>query len=309
MVQTGNEPAEVGTYRYLRLGIPLLVVLLAAALVHRIFIADEDCWLGSISAYYYTAVRAVFVASLCAIGACLIINRGNTDREDIALNLAGFAAFFVAFIPTPLKGPDPLATETEPGCGRSNVPTEQQLADAIDNNLAALLIAAVVCLAVAWLFWVRSTQRTEAYTRALLMTSALVLVLVVLFNTDPGLLRKYGHLVAAVGLFLAIGLVVAMSAFTLPRLDPQGVAPSESYRKIYQGIFWLMIVALVAIGGPALFDKFEHAVFWLEASEIGLFAVFWLVQTLELRGVVRRGEPVAASAAQGTAGGTAQEMA
>lgn len=292
MPESMKDSAEVGTYRYLRLGVPLLVVLLGAALVHRIFLAEQDCWLGSISAYYYTAVRAVFVASLCAIGACLIINRGNTDREDIALNLAGFLAFFVAFIPTPLKGPDALAAGTEAGCGRSNVPSEEQLAAGIDNNLAALLIAAVACLALAWWFWSRSASRTAAFTRALVLASVLMLALVVLFNADPGLMRKYGHLVAAVGLFLAIGVVVAMNAFSLPRLNPQGVEPSGGFRTMYRLILVCMLVALVVIGVPALMDKFEHAVFWLEASEIALFAAFWLVQTVELPNVVRRGEPV-----------------
>lgn len=288
-----SEPAVIGTYRYLRLGIPLLVVLLGAALVHRIFLSEPDCWLGSISAYYYTAVRAVFVASLCAIGACLIINRGNTDREDIALNLAGFLAFFVAFIPTPLKGPDPIATETEAGCGRSNVPSEAQLAAAINNNVAALLIAAVVCLAVAWWFWLRSSSRTRAFTGAMVAASLLVLALVLLFNVDAGLLRKYGHLGAAIGLFLAIGVVVAMNAFTLPRLNPEGVAPDPRFRNAYRLILCAMLGVLIGVGIPALLDQFEHAVFWLEAGEITLFAAFWLIQTLELPNVVRRGEPVA----------------
>lgn len=285
-----QDSATVGTYRYLRLGIPLLVVLLAASLVHRIFLVEQDCWLGSISAYYYTAVRAVFVASLCAIGACLIINRGNTDREDVALNLAGFLAFFVAFIPTPLEGPEPIATDTEAGCGRSNVPTETQLAAGIDNNVFALLVAAIACLAVAWLFWVRSERRDGVFTRALLVASFLVAALVLLFNVDPGLLRRYGHLVAAIGLFLAIGLVVAMNAFRLQNLNPQGVAPPAGYRNAYRLILVAMVVVLVAIGVPALMDKFEHAVFWLEASEIALFSLFWLIQSLELPDVVRRGE-------------------
>lgn len=297
----GSDSAEVGTYRYLRLGVPLLVVLLGASLFHRIFLAEQDCWLGSISAYYYTAVRAVFVAALCAIGACLIIHRGNTDREDIALNLAGFLAFFVAFIPTPLKGPDPVATDTEAGCGRSNVPTEAQLAAGIDNNIAALLVTAVACLAVAWWFWSRSDRDDLAFTRALVVATVLVGGLVVLFNVDPGLLRRYGHLVAAVGLFVAIGVVVAMNAFTLPRLNPQGVAPPRTIRTAYRVILGLMVAAVVLIGGPALFDKFEHAVFWLEASEITLFAAFWLIQTFELPDVVRRGDRVAADADVGSA--------
>lgn len=86
------------TYRYLRLGMVVLVILLGAAVT--IESAQSGNLQDSISAYYYTPAHSVFVASLCAVGACLVIYRGRTDLGDVILNGAGFLAFVVAFVPT-----------------------------------------------------------------------------------------------------------------------------------------------------------------------------------------------------------------
>jgi hypothetical protein len=40
----------------------------------------------------------------------------------------------------------------------------------------------------------------------------------------------------------------------------------------------------------ALLDTYDHAVFWLEAGVIALFAVYWVVQTFELWNVTSRSE-------------------
>jgi hypothetical protein len=59
------------------------------------------CFQTSISAYYYTPVHGIFIGALVAVGTCLICLRGNTDAEDILLNLAGMFAPVVALVPTP----------------------------------------------------------------------------------------------------------------------------------------------------------------------------------------------------------------
>ncbi len=55
---------------------------------------------GSISAYYHTPMRNVFVGSLFAIGTFLYSYRGFKDSENIALNFAGICALCVALLPT-----------------------------------------------------------------------------------------------------------------------------------------------------------------------------------------------------------------
>jgi uncharacterized protein YndB with AHSA1/START domain len=54
----------------------------------------------SVSGYYYTVMRDVFVGSLCAIGVFLLSYRGYDRRDDIASNVACISALGVALFPT-----------------------------------------------------------------------------------------------------------------------------------------------------------------------------------------------------------------
>lgn len=278
----------VTTYRYLRVAIPILVVVLSASVVHQVFTADPNCWLGSISAYYYTAVRAVFVATLCAIGTSLIVLRGNTDREDLVLDVTGFLAYLVAFIPTPLAD---LVVPAEPTCGRSNVPSEEQLVAAIDNNLTAVLVgAAATLLVLVWFQWAGRVAGDGELTVATVLFAVLVVGVWWLFWTERELVRDWGHLAAAVVMFAGIVLVVAMNAFTRRWLDPQSRPARAPYRGLYRIILALMVLTVVVLGPLALLGVVDHAVFWLEALLIVLFGLFWVVQTQELWAVTERSE-------------------
>ena len=118
------------TYRGLRAAMVLLVGLLAAAVVFEIVasaLAGAVCLQPSISAYYYTPARPVFVAALSAVGAGLIIYRGTTPAENVLLDFAGFLAFIVSFVPTKIQ-PD--------ACDATNVPSAAEISSAIANNVA-----------------------------------------------------------------------------------------------------------------------------------------------------------------------------
>ena len=99
------------TYYGLRVGLaaigialPLLVLVAGGAL--------HDVWFEpSLSAYYHTVpkmlwftTRDIFVGGLLAAGACLYLYKGFSDKENIALNLAGVFALFVALLPTAAAG-------------------------------------------------------------------------------------------------------------------------------------------------------------------------------------------------------------
>ena len=95
------------TYYGLRVGLGAIgialpiVVLLAGTALH-------DVWLEpSISDYYHTVpqkiyftTRDLFVGGLLAASACLYLYKGFSNKENIALNLAGVFAVFVALLPT-----------------------------------------------------------------------------------------------------------------------------------------------------------------------------------------------------------------
>ena len=93
-----DRDLTLDTYRYLRGGMVVMVVMLAAGVIGAAI--SSHCWQGSISAYYYTSAHSVFIASLCALGVQMIVYRGSSDTEDALLNLAGMLAFIVAFVPT-----------------------------------------------------------------------------------------------------------------------------------------------------------------------------------------------------------------
>jgi hypothetical protein len=90
--------AAIKTYRYLRISMVGAVALLGVSVV--IERTNVDCWQTSVSAYYYTPVRSVFVGVLMAIGLCLIVIKGSTPWEDATLNAAGMLAPVVAVVPT-----------------------------------------------------------------------------------------------------------------------------------------------------------------------------------------------------------------
>jgi hypothetical protein len=90
------------TYVYLRwalvaLGFLLPVLLVILGLIFRL--PDQSWFQGSMSAYYRTPMRDIFVGGLWAIGSCLLLYKGYTQEEDWALNVAGVSSILVALFP------------------------------------------------------------------------------------------------------------------------------------------------------------------------------------------------------------------
>src|SRR5262245_32291696 len=175
------KPTDViKTYRYLRIGMIGAVVLLAASIgIER---SKVDCWQRSISAYYYTPVRAIFVGSLMAVGLSLIVYKGRSPGEDPFLNFAGMLAPVVAIVPTTDVGvcysvpPEPLPRKAD------GSPAAWVVAN-IDNNYKALLITgALGLIAAAFIALVvnrkdiRGAARAQLLTTVSLIGTSLVLV-------------------------------------------------------------------------------------------------------------------------------------
>lgn len=105
----------VWTYYGLRVGLSAIGIALPVALVVAGRLLHGISWQDSISAYYHTpyqalsrfgafATRDIFVGGLLAIGACLYLYKGFSDKENRALNLAGVCAVFVAMLPPTVPG-------------------------------------------------------------------------------------------------------------------------------------------------------------------------------------------------------------
>jgi hypothetical protein len=75
-----NEPRYVRSYVFTRFAIGLLGVLLPLVLVflEPALFDGLPAPRGSLSAYYYSGLREVFVGGLCAIGVFLLSTRSST---------------------------------------------------------------------------------------------------------------------------------------------------------------------------------------------------------------------------------------
>ena len=283
----GDEPAADGavesrepiiTYWALRLGILGAVLMLAISIVYERTQAP-GCWQTSISAYFYTPARSIFVGALIAVGLCLIVIQGRGRFEDITLNLAGMLAPIVALVPTSSTGscysvlPEPPPTVKESG--------EVVLADwvvaNIQNNLFALmltgLIAVVAAVAFALVHDQPLTEGVKARTRFGRLTLSLVISLIVvglgtaLFAFTE--LELQAHFLAAILMFVFLGAAVLVNVLS--------AASPRPYRVAYAAILAAMLASLLF-----LLTGWDHSVLIVEILEVALFSLFWLLQTQEL---------------------------
>ena len=274
-----DNPYVLKSYRYLRLVMVGLVVLLAASVLIELQQTGFGCWRTSISSYYWTPVRGVFVGALVAIGTCLIVLKGNTPVEDVLLNVAGALAPIVAFVPIL----DPKECQSTPWAasadGRAN----------IFNNVGAFLLAGLVAVAVAW--WVARREGRGRLSRAdligLLVTIALVLAGIALFLWAREFFDRWAHYLAAIPLFLVLVAVMVVNAVSYARTEaaPKGreMGRAELANR-YLAIAALTVALVVTLGLVTWLGHWRHGTFWLEVVVIAAFAVFWAVQTAELWG-------------------------
>ncbi len=261
------ESFAVKSYRYLRLSIVVVVLsLLASVLIER---AHATCWQGSISAYFYTPVQAVFVAALVVIGVSLVALKGSTDWEDVLLNLAGVLAAIVAFVPT---------SPPVDSCSSIDV-VVSDATPFIDNNVLAFAIGGAAALVVTYVVATltrRPTIRTvDAKTRFGLVAGVAIL--------GVGLVWYYGfrdsflghaHGVAAGLMFLVVGVVMALNA----RRNRRRGGPWKLYAALAASMVLSVVVVLV---GKLIDGDWRHQILVLEILELTAFAVYWVAQTFE----------------------------
>lgn len=256
---------------YLRLGMVLLVLLLAAAITLEWL--RYGSLLDSVSAYYYTPVHAVFIACLCSLGACLIIYPGRTGFEDVTLNAAGFLAFLVAFVPTS-RG----AAECEPSRAFCDIPSST-----ISANVAAVLFVGGLGLLVAHLAPVLHVRRGalpavpdlpdladgRAKIALYVLTVGYVFLVIAFFAARATFLRM-GHGWSALLLFVGLITVVVNCGLHLQRHGGR--------RLWYWAILALALLAMVIIWLTGKRGAMEHWVFVEESIVIGGFTFFWVTQ-------------------------------
>jgi hypothetical protein len=103
-----KHPTSDLTYSYLSLrnAIGWIGILLPFVLMSGMFlIFNGKVIQKTISQYYHTGMRDVFVGSICAIALFLFFYKGYNKWENRSATLAGFFAIGIAWFPTTQDGP------------------------------------------------------------------------------------------------------------------------------------------------------------------------------------------------------------
>lgn len=269
--KAGHAHDLQSTYRYLRLAIVLLTLLLALGVIGQV-IADGVV-LSSVSAYYYTGARDVFVASLCAVGTCLLIHRGRSDLEDVLLNTAGYLAFFVAFVPT--------APVAQSDAQSVSIPDDVTAAVAA-NTWAVLAVGLVgIVLEVAAVPQRERHLDSRSAKVALGISILCYLGLASFFIFAREQFLTHAHGLAAILLFMAIVGIVGLNGVALSReRHERGLDRRRRWLNRYSYGFLIMLLTVAVILGP-IRATVEQWVFILEAALILQFLSFWITQTVE----------------------------
>ena len=125
----------------------LLPVILLIANPIALSIENSSCgWLpGSVSAYYYSPVRNIFVGALCALGLFLIAYVGYDLGDRLVTDAAGVFAVGVAFFPTTATVESPLSVTCQTVAQLS---TRDQVVGDIHAVSAALFFAFLAWMAI-----------------------------------------------------------------------------------------------------------------------------------------------------------------
>jgi hypothetical protein len=287
------------TYLYLRLSIILAVVLLLSSiLVEWLTIR---CLQTSVSAYYYTPVRAILVGTFFAIGFALVVYKGQDLREDFFLNLAGMFIAIVAIAPTLDVGTcSSIRREADPILADGTV--APWLIANVRNNMYALIAAGTIAVVVAAILAATDPRRPkprvlaphramfgsepgsdDTFQRIMRLLGATVLfviataILVLVWDDFHELAHGYAAVAFFASLIAAVGFQAAYQWGRKPR-----------WAKGYAAF----AIAMAVVGVLAfVLDLGAHETFVLELLETLLFASYWLAQTVEKHRPATGGAP------------------
>lgn len=261
----GVDPTYArNTWRYLRLAMVAVVLGLGVSVVVELVKVSPACVQTSISAYYYTPVRAVFVGALVTLGVCLICLRGSTDIEDMLLNVAGMLAPLVAFVPTP---------NYTRSCVSVPVPVEDVGANVANNVVVLLVVSGIALLIVGGVLVF--TETTLPARLAGIVGALLWVVTLVVFLSARQAFLDHAHDVAAVLMFLCIVGAAVDNALDTRR---------RSLRAVYLALAAAMVAGLGIIALVGWTTGWRYWTILAETVVLTLFVAFWLVQTRDLWG-------------------------
>jgi hypothetical protein len=235
------------SYMFLRqlvgcIGTLLPVALIAGNLMFSTAVRE------SISGYYYTPMRNVFVGALCALGVFLIAYDGHDKLERLVTDAAGVCAVFVAFCPTR----PPICASVARTCSPPAVAQLSSVQSAI--GYIHLILAALTFVALA-LMALRFAKSDYA-------------------QPEPGALRRLRH---------ELGFAPARSGRGLHQAN----AAIITYRACAFTILGALALAVASNWLPGQVKAHWHPLLLLEALAIFAFGLSWFVKGRTLQALRR----------------------
>lgn len=278
------NPILLTVYREVRIGMVVVMVMLIAAVVAERISAphyqpnSDIHWQSALSEYYYTSAHSIFIASLLALSTLFFAYKGRNDTEDALLTLAGVCTFTAALVPQ--NFPVHVVGNTDLA-GYNPKP-----------NIVPNIIAIGVALAFGWfLTWrlyrrsrIPRSQRSAGGTLSLYFLRLVVAVGVIslIIPRSRGVFLDHAHGAAGV---LMLSSFIATAFCTAYVVGKQRDVPHwQRYHRFYRWVAWVMLATFVAviIVHFTLQDRWRLWILWLESLLILQFAVYWVVQTIEL---------------------------
>jgi hypothetical protein len=266
------------TYRNLRVGIAGTVVLLGVSVGVA---ATHVGVLPSISAYYYTSARNVFVGSLIAAAIAILALSGRGLQRAL-LDAAALFAPLVALVPTPIR------VGTVPGyedaCGVAPVCVPAEVIPDIDTGVATYLIVGALTVAISVAVTLVAGGGSFARSLPSLSIAAVVLLAVlVAWAFFHAAFVESAHLAAAAAFVGIVALVAVANAFDQ--------SPTTMPRRWRRAVYWVIaasmtldiLVMVVVVAGGNDAGGAVPPVLIGEAVALLLFVAFWVVQSIEKR--------------------------
>lgn len=265
------------TYRYLRVSVAVMGLLLFVGIGLDASSGGER--FGSISGYFYSPVRSLFVGALVAIGPALVAIKGRPGWEDMLLDLAGMVIPVVALVPAPRDLGQAVCGAGIERC----VPPD--LVGAVVNNVTALAVMGVPLLVFAW--WTGRRALGGPALPGLLTATGAYLMLVVWFWAWRQTFLVAAHDVAAIAFFLLTAAVAWINGRGVQTRTTARVLTPMHYAHAYRVIAAVMVTTLVAavagwaLGSAGAWTPPFGWVFVVESMLLAAFIMFWLLQTAE----------------------------
>lgn len=258
------------TYRYLRIAISGTVVVIFVAVAVTIPVVGV---LPSLSHYYYSPARTIFVGAVITVSVCFFALSGR-GPERVLLDAAAMLAPLIAIVPTVISPRSVPGVDVS--CVGSCLP-EAFDAD-VDSGVATYLIVGVLIVMLTVALIVTGQVDAGGAALSISIASAVLLIVGITWWLWQPVFLQWGHFLTAIAFFGCIAAVAVVTAFwpTDRRKPPRWLQVAYVVLAVALA---LDVLGLPVYGSERLGDV--YGVFVGEVGALLLFVAFWALQSIQ----------------------------